>query len=101
MEQATEEAYHEALYTDLSMLQTEFQENLHIQPTVFAYPYGFVCPESKPVLEELGFQITLTCLEKPNFITRNPACLYGINRYNRFGNCSTAEIMRQILPDEK
>lgn len=101
MEQETEEAYHEALYTDLSMLQTEFQENLHIQPTVFAYPYGFVCPESKPVLEELGFQITLTCLEKPNFITRNPACLYGINRYNRFGNCSTAEIMRQILPDEK
>ena len=101
MEQETEEAYHEALYTDLSMLQTEFQENLHIQPTVFAYPYGFVCPESKPVLEELGFQITLTCLEKPNFITRKPACLYGINRYNRFGNCSTAEIMRQILPDEK
>ena len=53
------------------------------------------------LLEELGFQITLTCLEKPNFITRKPACLYGINRYNRFGNCSTAEIMRQILPDEK
>ena len=52
-------------------------------------------------LEELGFQITLTCLEKPNFITRKPACLNGINRYNRFGNCSTAEIMRQILPDEK
>ena len=26
MEQETEEAYHEALYTDLSMLQTEFQE---------------------------------------------------------------------------
>ncbi len=91
----TEEEYHETLYADLSLMQTRFQEELQIQPAVFAYPYGFVCSESKPVLADLGFQITLTCLEKPNFITRNPACLYGINRYNRPGNTSTAEIMQK------
>lgn len=97
----TEEEYHETLYADLSLMQTRFQEELQIQPAVFAYPYGFVCSESKPVLADLGFQITLTCLEKPNFITRNPACLYGINRYNRPGNTSTAEIMQKVLSDEK
>ena len=98
--QETEEQYHDALYADLSLLQTRFQEELHIQPEVFAYPYGFVCAESKPVLADLGFRITLTCLEKPNLITRDPSCLYGINRYNRPGNCSTAEIMARVFANE-
>lgn len=99
MKGESEESYHELLFSDLSLLQTRFLEELHVQPIVFAYPYGFVSEESKPILMEAGFQITLTSLEKPNFITRDPACLYGLNRYNRSGDISTEAYMEYALTD--
>ena len=37
--------------------------------------------------------------EKPNYITRNPDCLYGINRYNRSGLYSTEEFMSKLLKE--
>ena len=82
--------------SDLGLLQTRFQEELQIEPVVFAYPYGFLCSESNPVLQELGIQMTLNCREQGNMITHDPECLYGLNRYNRFGNCETAVWMQRI-----
>ncbi|MFR2443891.1 MAG: polysaccharide deacetylase family protein [Ruminococcus sp.] len=96
----SEEEYRQTLSEDLNLLQTRFQEELHLQPIVFAYPYGFLCEESRPVLQEAGFLITLNCLEQPNFITRDPACLYGLNRYNREGGISTETYMARLLQME-
>lgn len=93
----TEEEYHTMLSADLALLQTRFQEELEMRPVVFAYPYGFLSPESKSVLRENGFFISLTCLEQTNFITQDPECLYGINRFNRNGNCSTEDFMERVL----
>lgn len=95
-ENEPEEQYHDTLLSDLGLLQTRFQEELQIEPVVFAYPYGFLCSESNPVLRELGIQMTLNCREQGNMITRDPECLYGLNRYNRFGNCETAVWMQRI-----
>lgn len=97
LEWESETAYHQMLLEDLSLLQTRFQEELQLQPAVFAYPYGFLSAESKPVLRELGFQITMTCLEQSNVITQDPACLYGLSRYNRPGNCATETYMTRVL----
>ena len=77
------DAYAAMLRTDLSRLQSRAKEKTGITPAVFAYPYGFICRESVPVLQELGFQVTLTCREAPNYITHDPACLYGLGRYHR------------------
>lgn len=99
LEWESEETYNTILYQDVSLLQSRFLEELKMQPTIFAYPYGFISEESKPVLKECGFRITLTCREKPNFITRDPACLYGLNRYNRPGNCSTEQYMTRVLSE--
>lgn len=99
LEWESEETYHSILYEDVSMLQSRFQEELQMQPVIFAYPYGFISKESKPVLKECGFRITLTCLEKPNFITRDPSCLYGLSRYNRPGNCSTEQYMSRVISE--
>lgn len=93
----TEEEYVEILYNDLSRLQNEIREHTGIIPIVFAYPFGFRSPEATPVMRELGFSITLTCTEKPNYISRNPDCLYGLNRYNRSGLYSTGEFMERIF----
>ena len=76
-------AYAKMLRADLSRLQSRAKEQTGISPAVFAYPYGFICRESVPVLQELGFEVTLTCREEPNYITHDPACLYGLGRYHR------------------
>ncbi|MDE6797509.1 MAG: polysaccharide deacetylase family protein [Ruminococcus sp.] len=93
----TEEEYRELLYNDLNRLQNEIHEHTGKLPVVFAYPFGFRSPEAMPVIRELGFTITLTCTEKPNYITHDPDCLYGLNRYNRSGLYSTGEFMEFIM----
>lgn len=93
----SEELYHETFQKDIDTLQTRFQEELQQEPYIFAYPYGFVCPESKSVLRDAGFLLTLTCLEETNQITRDPDCLYGLSRYNRPGNLSTEAFMHRAL----
>lgn len=93
------EEYSDILNQDISLLQSLIKENTGTVPIVFAYPFGYTCKESIPVLRENGFIITLNCYEKPNYITRNPQCLYGINRYNRSGLYSTEEFMSKLLKE--
>lgn len=93
----TEEQYCQLLMEDLSLMQNEIQQNTGTLPIVFTYPFGFVSKESDSVIRELGFTITLTCTEKPNYISRQPECLYNLNRYNRSGFYSTNEFMNKIF----
>ena len=92
----TNEEYINTLKSDIQLLQSEIHRNTGISPIVFAYPFGEVSREALPVLRECGFLITLNCSEKPNYITRNPECLYGIFRYNRSGLYSTQDFMDKI-----
>lgn len=89
----TEEQYHDALFSDLSLLQQELYRCTGITPVVFAYPFGYISRESLPVIRECGFLVTLTCYERMNYITRDPGCLLGLSRYNRSGAYSTEEFM--------
>ena len=91
--------YDFALRNDLGLLQTEFHMNADYAPVVFAYPFGAVSCEALPVLRDMGFLMTLTCSERPNYITREPDCLYGICRYNRSGLYTTNEFMSKITSD--
>ena len=91
------EEYADILTKDISLLQAEIHENTGTVPCVFAYPYGYISKESIPVLKENGFLITLTCYERPNYIIRDPECLYVIDRYNRSGLYSTEEFMEKLL----
>lgn len=93
----TEEMYHNTLSNDIQQLQSEFLENIGYVPIVFAYPFGKFSRESLPVIRDSGFLMTLTCREQPNYITRDPECLYGIGRYNRSGLYSTEEFMRLLF----
>lgn len=93
----SDEAYSELLCSDIALMQSESVINTACEPVVFAYPFGSICRESIPVLRRLGFRMTLTCYESPNYITRAPECLYGIGRYNRSGLYSTEEFMEKIM----
>lgn len=94
------EQYIDIFGKDTAALQTAMHENTGTTPFVFAYPFGYICKESIPVLKENGFLITLTCYERPNYLTRNTDCLYGLDRYNRSGNYTTEEFMSKALKEK-
>lgn len=94
------DAYTLMLRRDLEQFQNRAKEETGAFPTVFAYPYGFICRESVPVLKDLGFVCTLTCREEPNYITRDPACLYALGRYHRSPKYSTEEFFARALADQ-
>ncbi len=68
-----------------------------IQAKVYAYPYGAISAESEPVLKDLGFCASLSCREKPNYITKDPDCLWQLGRYNRPSGVSTETFMQRAL----
>lgn len=93
----TEDDYKNILLSDVGKLQDEFIQNVGVAPIVFAYPYGYISKESVSVLKSLGFKATLTCYERPNYITKDADCLFGLDRYNRSLKYSTEEYMQKLL----
>lgn len=88
--------YQKILREDISTAQNLIKKNVGIQPTVFTYPFGSICNESKEIIKELGFTATLSCYEKINYITKDKECLYELGRYNRDGSKSTENFMRVL-----
>ncbi len=72
-------------------------DNCRITPQAYTYPYGFYTSESTQILKNIGYKATYTCDEKPNYITRNPGCLYGLSRYNRPNSMTTDQFMKKLL----
>lgn len=87
------------LKSDITKLQDGLEEHCGIKSKVFAYPYGNISPESISVLKELGFLGTFNCTEKPNYITKSPDTLFGINRYNRPSGISAEKFMKKALSE--
>ena len=71
-----------------------------VDANVYAYPYGAISAESEPVLKELGFCASLSCREKPNYITKDPDCLWQLGRYNRPSGVSTETFMQRALGED-
>ena len=77
------EDYRKAILEDVGGLSIEMNEQLGESPTIFAYPFGALCKESKPLLTEIGFQVILTCEEKVNVVPENAELPIVLKRYNR------------------
>lgn len=95
----TEEEYSAVLSADIEKLQNMLTDYSGTAPVSFAYPYGSISRESIPILKKAGFAVTFTCYERPNYITKNTNCLYGLNRYNRSGKMTTEEFMKKLLKE--
>lgn len=89
--------YTKMLTEDLSKLQNTLAIKSDCIPRTFAYPFGYISKESLPVLKALGFRVSLSCYEKPNYITKESDCLFPLNRYNRPNNLTTAQYMAKLL----
>lgn len=83
--------YRQALLKDIGELSDMFEKELGDRPDIFAYPFGALCKESKPILTELGFKLILTCEEKVNHLSPNMSLPVSIKRFNRSGKYSAYE----------
>ena len=66
-------------------------------PVCYTYPFGACSDESESILREMGFLCTLGCEEHRNTITRDPASLYRLGRFNRAAFESTEDFLRRAL----
>lgn len=89
--------YRNVFISDVMKLQTELETHCKLSPEFYTFPYGFDCDEATQILRDLGFKATLSCREKPNFITKDTTCLIGLNRYNRPSGISTESFMKKAL----
>lgn len=88
-------SYQKMLTDDLTKLQDCLTQKSGVTPTTFTYPFGAISKDSTSVVKALGFKASLSCYEKPNYITRDPDCLYELNRYNRANGLSTEKFMKK------
>ena len=89
--------YQEALFNDLTKLQTALSDNCGITPCAFVYPYGEISAESVDVLKAIGFKASFGCREIPNYISKDPDSLFSLGRYNRPSGISTEKFMDKAL----
>ena len=89
--------YQHAIREDIEKGQLRFVEMTGYAPTAFTYPFGTVSEDSYPVLEELGFRATLDAQGKPFRLTRDPACLVRIPRYNRPWGKTAQQIIEKAM----
>ncbi|WP_458863398.1 polysaccharide deacetylase family protein [Acidaminobacterium chupaoyuni] len=92
----TDEAYLAALRSDTQKLQDAIAAHGLKLPTLYAYPFGYYTDQSEAMLGEMGFRITLSCEEGCSVITRDPASLRLLKRYNRAHGRSSADFFAKM-----
>lgn len=88
--------YYAVLSEDVGMLQDKINTITKIKPAVFAYPFGFYCKESEPILKQMGIKLTLGC-EEGVTVVNDAGSLYNMKRYNRAHGKSSEAFFKTIL----
>lgn len=91
------EEYTSMLREDTAQTQKLLTEAGLPTPICYTYPFGARSDESAEIIHALGFVCTLGCEEKRNLITRDPACLYDMGRYNHAAGESSEQFLARVL----
>lgn len=87
--------YSEDFAADNALLCAKLAEYGIPAPICFAYPYGKVSAETKMVLSELGYLVSVTSYEGMNTVVKGEYdTLFGLCRYNRHPDTTIEEILR-------
>lgn len=92
------EAYGAVLDSDIGYLQKHIEEKTGTKPNTFTYPFGFYNKNSEEFMKTFGFDATLICEGRINYISkkeRNPDELYRLGRFLREPNCSSADFFQK------
>lgn len=88
--------YEAVMNADLGEIESRFRDYGVEAASVFAYPFGFICPEAKALLVHRGYQILLTCEQRTNMLTGDPDELLSLGRYNRAETLDRERLFRYI-----
>lgn len=75
--------YEAMLKNDVLSWQNDLEQVLCKRPTAFTYPFGRICKESLPIVQDMGFLASFSCVRGVNILTHDPACLYQLKRFLR------------------
>ncbi len=94
----SEKDYCDAVIKDLQTLSDVMQKELGVTPKVFAYPFGAICKQSIPVLQQMDFRIAFTCEEKVNRLNRDTQAEAPIRlgRFNRASKYSSNDFFDRL-----
>lgn len=89
------DAYITKLKEDVEKNWDLIKEICGTDANVFTYPYGELCKNSEAALKDMGYRVTLSCLEKTNYISEgNSDSLYCMCRFLRSDKKSVEEIIK-------
>lgn len=91
----SEEDYHAALADDIGLLQDKINSMTGKKPFLFAYPFGFYCKESVPILKGMGIKITFGCEEGTAYVSGADS-LWNMKRYNRVHGVSSEAFFQKL-----
>ncbi len=78
----SEDEYKKLIYEDIEKFNNILKETTGEIPLIIAYPYGIKNETLTTIVEDMGFQITLTCREEVNLLTVGGS-LQELGRFNR------------------
>ncbi|MBR1442179.1 MAG: polysaccharide deacetylase family protein [Firmicutes bacterium] len=96
----SETSYRKALFDDLLHLQNDLKTHIGKETEIFAYPYGAICKESVPVINDLGFKVVFTCTEKKNVLSGSSEELLHLGRFNRANGESSKAFFSRVERNE-
>ncbi len=88
--------YQARLKTDLGTANEKIAAATGKSPICMVYPFGAASAEARPVLDELGFRMSLSCTEGISRITHDPESLYMLRRNNRPYGISSGDFFRSL-----
>lgn len=97
----SEKDYARYLKTDLGKMQKKLENVTGDPPVTFTYPFGAISEPSEKTIKKIGFQVSLSCYEGTNVITKGDSdCLYRLKRYLRPPD-QTSEVFFRKITEEK
>lgn len=88
--------YQKVLYEDLSKAHNLIRDKFGFNPRAIALPFGTYCADAEKVIDKIGYDVSLSCVEGMNTITRG-GNLHMLKRYNRPHGKSSQEFFDNIL----
>ncbi len=93
--------YRSRLQQDLSLNQRLIEQATGKRPTCMTYPFGLTTDAARQLVQEMGFSASLSCYERVNRITRDPACLFDLGRFNRAAGLNRAAFFELLAAPPK
>lgn len=89
--------YRSVFLSDTNNFLRSAKDKAQIVPSIYTYPYGLICEESKNLIKTCGFKISLGCEERVNRLSREESSLWCLGRFNRQSGVSTEDFMKKVF----